>query len=233
MLLLDEHAGDEGGLSPIDARPLCTVRCQVASRENRLVLSTVEVVERLRALAEVRVPLWLAGGVAVDFHVGRWTRAHADVDLVAFHRDRGPLAEALSHVGVLLAQDGAWTTKWSFRGRQPADIEIVFVEHSQPERASGTLVIPRDDATGARAGRYPFVEGYLSLTRWAELDGVRFRVTSAEGEWLNRAKATGGGVIPGRRAKPELAHDRRLLEALVSERRRGELLAFLSGREDR
>ncbi len=132
----------------------------------------------------------------------------------------------------MLAQDGAWTTKWSFRGRQPADIEIVFVEHSQPERASGTLVIPRDDATGGRAGGYPFVDGYLSLTRWAELDGVRFRITSAEGEWLNRARATGGGVIPGRRAQPKLAHDRRLLEALVPERRRRELLALPLGRQD-
>ena len=188
------------------------------------VLSPSEIVERLRALGEVKAPLWLGGGVAVDFHVGRWTRPHGDVDLIGFHQDRGRLADELSQVGVSLAQDGAWTTKWSFHGCQPADIEIIFVEQSDPERESGTLVIGPDDMIGGAPGRYTFVDGHLSPTRYAELDGVQARITSAEGEWLSRARAAGGGVIPGRPPHQKIAHDRRLLEVLTSERRRRELL---------
>lgn len=45
-------------------------------------LSKDEALETLRILGRLGVPLWLAGGLAADFHVGRWTREHEDIDLV-------------------------------------------------------------------------------------------------------------------------------------------------------
>jgi len=39
------------------------------------------------------LPAWLAGGIAADFHVGRWTREHEDADLVAFEDDRSSLTD--------------------------------------------------------------------------------------------------------------------------------------------
>jgi hypothetical protein len=188
------------------------------------VLESDDIRDRLRTLAAVTVPLWLSGGVAVDFLVGRWTRPHGDVDVIAFHGDRGALENQLPDLGITLAHDGYWTTKWSFRGHRPADIEVVFVDADQ-RRGSGVLVIPEHDPTGGTAGRYPFVEGYLRRDRWATLDGLRFRVASAEGEWWNRATASGGGVVAGRPRAPKLDHDLALLETLVPEGVRAALLA--------
>lgn len=193
------------------------------SRQNDTVLGAEEICRRLQVLAGVTPPLWLTGGVAVDFLVGRWTRRHGDLDLIAFHKDRSALEVELTAIGITLAQDGFWTTKWSFRGRRPADVEVVFVEDVLGDSAA--LVIPEDDPTGGTPGRYPFVDGYLRLDRWRELDGCRFRVSSAEGEWLNRVDSEGGGVVAGRAPDPKIGHDRMLLESLIPKERRLALLA--------
>ena len=42
-----------------------------------------EILASLRELAGISEPLWLTGGVAVDFLAGRWTRPHSDIDLCA------------------------------------------------------------------------------------------------------------------------------------------------------
>jgi hypothetical protein len=64
--------------------------------------------DQLAALAELdqllaanRVAYWLFGGWAVDFHAGRVTREHGDIDIAVWLHDRARLA-------VLLA-DRAWT----------------------------------------------------------------------------------------------------------------------------
>jgi hypothetical protein len=137
----------------------------------------------LRALSNVDPMMWLTGGVAVDFLVGRWTRPHKDLDLVAFTPDRQRLEVDLDRSGFVLAHDGAWTTRWTVA--DPAGgIEIVFVEPAEPR--TGVLVIPDGDAHGGRPGRHPLPPDYLDPDRKAELDGVRFRVCSPEGEWLAR-----------------------------------------------
>ena len=178
--------------------------------------------ERLRVLRRGEVPLWLTGGVAVDFLLGRWTRRHGDIDLIAFHRDRALLTTALSESGVTLAKDGHWTTKWSYNQSDPADIEVVFVEPA--DTMTGVLVIPADDPDGGRAGRYPFIDGYLDHEAWRELDGVRFRVCSLEGEWLNRMDAHDGGVVEGRRPQLKIVRDRELLGELIPPERKALLL---------
>ena len=52
-----------------------------------------------RLLTEHRLPYWLFGGWAVDFHVGRVTREHADIDVAVWIDDRIRLAELLSDAG--------------------------------------------------------------------------------------------------------------------------------------
>ena len=54
-----------------------------------------EVLDRLRVLARLERPVGLAGGVAADFHVGRWTRDHGDIDLVTFEEHREGLDREL------------------------------------------------------------------------------------------------------------------------------------------
>ncbi len=172
-------------------------------------LANDEILATLRELAAgVATPLWLFGGVAVDFLVGRWTRPHGDIDLNALASARPRLTAELAHLGYQTADRG-WLTQWvhPITGRR---LEIVFLEQT----AAGLiqLVIRDGDPVGI-PGRYPLVGGYLNANRFATLDGVSFRVCSPEGEWLARAK--GLDVVGGRPRAPKLEHDRRLLETLI------------------
>lgn len=183
-------------------------------------IQPAEVLDVLRALRAVASPMWLSGGVAVDFLVGRWTRPHKDLDLVAFTPHRGHLERSLTTLGLALAHDEGWTTRWRVAGRPGADVEVVFVQPASPR--TGVLVVPAGDPTQGQTRRYRFVAGYLDPRRYRELGGVRFRTCSAEGEWLNRLVDT--GLVPGREPEPKLEHDVQLLQWLIPEPRRRELL---------
>jgi Aminoglycoside-2''-adenylyltransferase len=183
-------------------------------------IQPAEILEVLRTLRSVAPPMWLSGGVAVEFLVGRWTRPHMDLDLVAFTPHRGQLERELAALGFALAHDEVWTTRWRIAGRPGADVEIVFVQPASPH--TGVLVVPADDPRRGRARRYRFLAGYLDPRRYRELDGVRFRVCSAEGEWLNRL--VDADLVPGRQPEPKLQHDVQLLQWLIPEPRRRQLL---------
>jgi hypothetical protein len=183
-------------------------------------IQPTEILGVLQALRSVAPPMWLSGGVAVDFLVGRWTRPHKDLDLVAFTPHREQLERELGARGLAIAHDEGWTTRWMVAGRRGADVEVVFVEPASPR--TGVLVVPVGDPTHGQARRYRFIPGYLDPYRYRELDGMRFRTCSAEGEWLNRLVDT--DLAPGRKSEPKLQHDVRLLQSLIPESRRRELL---------
>ena len=67
-------------------------------------ISTSLIIDTLRELNErVSVPLWLFGGVAVDFLVGRWTRPHSDIDLNTYAESRDALSpDELSRIGYVV-----------------------------------------------------------------------------------------------------------------------------------
>jgi Aminoglycoside-2''-adenylyltransferase len=185
--------------------------------------SPVEIVETLRALnARLNDPVWLFGGVAVDFLVGRWTRPHGDIDLHAYSDSRGRLSEDLRSIGFRSADEG-WLTHWA-RGEKGSDLEVVFLERSADN--SGVVVIPAGAPIGV-PGRYPLLAEYLDPDRLATLDGVTFRVGSPSGEWLARATAT--RIFPGRPLEPKIEHDRRLLEGLISPAELDSLRAMAGG----
>lgn len=172
-------------------------------------ISTDEILATLRELAAgVATPLWLFGGVAVDFLVGRWTRPHGDIDLHARSADRDRLTAELARLGYSTTDTG-WLTHW----HRPTDgrrLEIVFLEQTA---AGGTELVIRVGDPAGRPGRYPMVEDYLAPARFATLADVTFRVSSPAGEWL--ARAAGRDVVGGRAPDPKLAHDQRLLEHLL------------------
>jgi hypothetical protein len=99
-------------------------------------------------------------------------------------------------------------------------VEIVFVEPASPQ--TGVLVVPVGNRMQGQASRYQFIAGYLDPRRYRQLSGVRFRTCSAEGEWLNRL--VDSDLVPGRKPEPKLQHDMRLLQSLIPEPRRRELL---------
>ncbi len=168
-----------------------------------------EILATLRELSEgVRAPLWLFGGVAVDFLVGRWTRPHGDIDLNAWAHDRTSIAEDLDRLGYENVDTG-WLTHW----RQPATgraVEIAFLQRNAQGEAE--VVIQAGDAVGT-TGPHPMVPGYLDPGRWAKIGDVRFRVSHPLGEL--RARLEGSRVIAGRPPDPKIDHDRRLLEDLL------------------
>ena len=155
-------------------------------------ISTRLILDTLRELNErVSVPLWLFGGVAVDFLVGRWTRPHSDVDLNTYDESRVALTDQLSRIGYRTSETG-WLTHWWQEGTGRG-IELVFLNRA--EDGSAELRIPPDASVGI-PGRYPLWPGYLDPERFATLDGVSFRVGSPAGEWLGRAEFT----LSGRRS---------------------------------
>ncbi|MBX3751081.1 MAG: hypothetical protein KF897_13425 [Opitutaceae bacterium] len=170
-------------------------------------INTSLILDTLRELNErVSVPLWLFGGVAVDFLVGRWTRPHSDVDLNTYADSRVALTEQLSRIGYRTSDTG-WLTHW-WQDGTGRGIEVVFLDRA--EDGSAELYIPSDASVGI-PGRYPLWPGYLDIERIATLDGVSFRVGSPAGEWLGREKT----VVAGRAREPKIDHDLALLEAII------------------
>lgn len=183
-------------------------------------LQPEEILETLRELvAQVTPPLWLFGGVAVDFSVGRWTRPHGDIDLHALACDRAVVADDLERLGYQ-STDTGWLTHWR-KPRSGRAVEVVFLERTASGEAE--LVIRPGDPVGV-PGRYVMYPGYLDPERWAVLEDVRFRVGHPLGEWL--ARLPGPGVIAGRPRDPKLDHDLRLLETLSGDEARREALAW-------
>jgi hypothetical protein len=172
-------------------------------------ISRYEILETLRLLNDgLSVPVWLFGGVAVDFLVGRWTRPHGDVDVIAYDDTRDQLTKELTAIG-FRSPDTGWISHWALADAAWR-LEVVFLERALDH--TGVLVISPGAPVGT-PGRYPMPARYLDPTRYATLDGVAFRVCSPEGEWLVRANPN--QVVAGRPLDPKIEHDRLLLEGLL------------------
>jgi hypothetical protein len=190
-------------------------------------LTKDEALETLRIVDALDSPLWLAGGIAADFHVGRWTREHDDIDLVTFEEHRERLESELGALGFVKTADDGWITRWTCSGRAVGEISIAFMERVGAD--TGNLVIRPEGSRGGRVvtGVYPGVEGNLDLDRRGEVDGVRFRVVSAQDEWVfTKSFAT---MHPGAEPDETDRHNVALLESVLD---RDELarLAGLVGR---
>jgi hypothetical protein len=109
-----------------------------------MVDTQLEAIRQLhRAFDDARVPYWLFGGWAVDFHVGRRTRPHADVDVAVWLHD-------LERVRGLL-QNGGWRASTDRPGdgyvtfeRDGVQLDIAFLA----EDDDGTIYTPSDRGRG-------------------------------------------------------------------------------------
>ena len=73
------------------------------------------------------VRFWLSGGWAVDFHAGRITRGHSDVDIVVYHEDQPRLVALLAEAGLDPVGEGpgiAWFERDGLR------LETTFIRES-------------------------------------------------------------------------------------------------------
>ena len=80
------------------------------------------------ALAQRGIPYWLFGGWAVDFHAGRLTREHADIDIAVWRTD----ASALT----LILRDRGWRHSpepgedgYTAYQRDGVRLEVAFLAH--------------------------------------------------------------------------------------------------------
>jgi hypothetical protein len=89
------------------------------------------------ALRAVNIDYWLFGGWAVDYWVGRVTRAHDDIDVAAWRRDYDDIREALLGAGWLHTPvaDEVVGTRYTW---EESELEFTFVEI----RDGGEIVVP-------------------------------------------------------------------------------------------
>jgi predicted N-acetyltransferase YhbS len=190
-------------------------------------LTKEEALTSLRPLMDLPAPVWLVGGLAADFHAGRWTRDHHDIDLVAFEEDRSRLSEELARVGFTRTDDRGWITNWTRSGRDIGEVSIAFEDRVDP--VTGRLVIRREHAAdGVVPGIYLEVPGNLDPSRWRTVEGVSARVASAEAEWV----FTKGfrAFRPSSRLRASAQHNLRLLEEVLSDDERRRLLGCIGRR---
>lgn len=80
-----------------------------------------------RILSPLTVSWWLAGGWAVDAHLGRVTRHHADVDILVLNRYLAAVAEALPAVYAEVPQTGE-RIEWDRQSPLEPGVEALALE---------------------------------------------------------------------------------------------------------
>jgi hypothetical protein len=127
-------------------------------------------------LAPLTTPWWVAGGWAVDAHLGRQTREHADVDVLVLVRDLPAVARALPAAEAQRPETGeliAWDRETPLRPGQegltmPVDPDLGFStlqlllarsedDHWVYHRGNGSLRLPLDAITRRTQEGIPYL----------------------------------------------------------------------------
>src|SRR5262249_24193378 len=170
------------------------------------------VLARLRVLTRLERPVWLCGGVGVDFHVGRWTRDHGDIDLVTFEEHRDGVDDELIGLGFKRTDDRGWITNCTSSGMDIGEVAIAY-ERRLDETTGALVMLP--SYGGVEPGIYPGFAGNLALDRFGTLEDVQFRVCSAEDEWAFASAFK--TMWPGARDRDTVQHNLDLLETVIDD----------------
>ncbi|MEV4410463.1 aminoglycoside adenylyltransferase [Catellatospora sp. NPDC049609] len=114
---------------------------------------------QLRAIAEIEqvtrregIPVWLRGGWAMDFFLGRVTRPHLDVDWFCWAADADRLADVLAGLGFVAYGDNPPDLQRDFL-RDGVDLGVALLGQD----AAGRVVVPAGPYAGA-----PWPDGMLA-----------------------------------------------------------------------
>lgn len=153
-------------------------------------------------LAGIGAPWWLAGGWAIDLHIGRQTRAHADLDILILRPDQLLFRSLLRDWDVQAADPPGSLRPWPAGETLPPEVHDVWCRPDASNPWSFQFMI--DDVDGEdwlfrrnRAVRRPIA----SLTGRASLPGTP--LLSPEIQLLYKSKgmrekdvADFGNVVP-------------------------------------
>jgi Aminoglycoside-2''-adenylyltransferase len=112
------------------------------------------------------IEYWLFGGWAVDFHAGRVTRPHDDLDVAVWLKDHSRIAALLAADGWKHAPEDGEDGYTGYE-RGPVRLELAFLARDELERVYTPL----------REGRSAWPDGSFEDDA-AELRGVHARVIS-------------------------------------------------------
>jgi hypothetical protein len=132
-----------------------------------------------QAFAEAEVAYWLFGGWAVDFHAGRVTRAHSDVDIAVWRRDLTVVRSLLAGAGWGVLTDRPGDGYVTFE-RKRVRLDIAFLERD----STGAIYTPTDD------GRGEWPEGSFG-TAIVSLLGVDAHIVDAKSLIADKAESHG------------------------------------------
>jgi hypothetical protein len=124
-----------------------------------------------------RIEYWLFGGWAVDFHAGRPSRSHDDLDLAVWARDHSRIAGLLTRDGWAHAPEPGEDGYTGYE-RGGVRVELAFLERSE----DGTVYTPLADGRGA------WPEGAFGRDV-RELVGVRARVIALDALKADKSEA--------------------------------------------
>src|SRR4051794_3262196 len=127
----------------------------------------LETIGRLHTLlGEQGIDYWLFGGWAVDFHAGRVTRDHTDVDLAIWQSDLDLISGLLEAHGWAHAPDPGEQGYTGYE-REEVRVELAFLARDE----TGTVYTPLPDGRGD----WP-ADSFGAAV--AEVNGVHARVVS-------------------------------------------------------
>lgn len=117
---------------------------------------------------EAGIDFWLSGGWAVDFHIGRVTRHHSDIDFIVKLNDKSRLGDLLEGAGAALTRSDEAGSVESFE-LDNGQIEITYVAKD----GKGSYFTPGYESWPYPEGSFP--EKPLTLA------GITVRAVSALG----------------------------------------------------
>ncbi len=104
-------------------------------------LETIGVLHEL--FTRERIDYWLFGGWAVDFHAGRATRPHADIDIAIWRSDFARVGDVLAQLGWSRVRQPGEDGYTQFR-KGSVDIDVAFLARDE----EGLVFTPLDDGRG-------------------------------------------------------------------------------------
>jgi hypothetical protein len=139
-------------------------------------------------LTRADMEYWLFGGWAVDFHAGRITRPHDDVDIAVWARDVGRVAALLERSGWRHTPDAEEDGYTAFE-RDDVRLEVAFLERGDDE-----IFTP---LRGGARGEWP--DGAFRECV-AELGGARARLVSLHALKADKAVARSDPTVAAKDA---------------------------------